>query len=106
MTVNYTRFQPTSSRSNTAESARRMFEAELKNTMKAFKTYPSATYFISLSRAMLVWQQFDQLQSKSSLRDAFNRFLDQAPSVPMGTWGDLACIAACGMTSKGLLDAQ
>ena len=106
MTTAITTAETKANRANTAECAKRLFEGELKNTMKAFKVYPTSTYFISLSRAMLVWQQFDQLQSKPSLHEQFNAFLDRVPSLPLGTWGDHACIFACGMTSKELLNAQ
>jgi hypothetical protein len=107
MTVNIDRFQPTADRAvdraNTAAVALRMFDTELKNAMKSFKAHPTATYFNHLSRTMIVWQQFDQLQRKAERREHFNAFLDRVPSLPMGTWGDHACIFACGMTSKELM---
>ena len=106
MTTEVTHSATAITRANTAECAMRLFQSELKNTMKAFKCYPTATYFNSLSRAMLVWQQFSQLRGNPSMQEAFTAFLDRAPSLPMGTWGDHACIFACGKTSKELLSAQ
>ena len=93
-------------RARTAACALRMFDTELKGAMKSFKAHPTSTYFTHLSRAMIVWQQFDQLQRNYEKREHLNTFLDRAPSLPMGTWGDHACIFACGMTSKELLNAQ
>ena len=96
----------TANRAHTAACALRMFDTELKGAMKSFKAHPTSTYFTHLSRAMIVWQQFDQLQRNYEKREHLNTFLDRAPSLPMGTWGDHACIFACGMTSKELLNAQ
>ena len=93
-------------RAHTAACALRMFDTELKGAMKSFKAHPTSTYFNHLSRAMIVWQQFDQPQRKPERREHLNAFLDRVPSLPMGTWGDHACIFACGMTSKELLNAQ
>jgi hypothetical protein len=93
-------------RAHTAACALRMFDTELKGAMKSFKAHPTSTYFTHLSRAMIVWQQFDQLQRKPERREHLHAFLDRAPSLPMGTWGDHACIFACGMTSKELLNAK
>ena len=93
----------TAERLDTADMATRLFSDEMKAGMKAFKAHPTATYFNHLTRTMLVWQQFDQLQRKPALRESLIAFLDRVPSLPMGTWGDHACIFACGMTAKELM---
>ena len=91
-------------RSRTADCALRLFEDEMKASMKYFKTNPNSTGYTHLTRTMIVWQQYNQLQRKDSLREQFDAFLDRVPSLPMGTWGDHACIFACGMTAKELLN--
>jgi predicted nucleic acid-binding Zn-ribbon protein len=83
-------------RAHTHACALRMFETELKDAMKYFKTHSTATAYNHLKKSMLVWQQFDQLNRKPSLTDQLNKFLDDAPKIPMGTWGDFACVMACG----------
>jgi len=93
----------TSEQLHTASMAENLFSDEMKGAMKAYKAHPTATYFNHLNRTMVVWQQFDQLQRKASMRELFVGFLERVPSLPMGTWGDHACIFACGMTAKELL---
>ena len=92
-------------RAHTHACAVRMFETELKDAMKYFKTNSTATAYNHVKKAMLVWQQFDQLNRKPSLTDQLNKFLDESPKIPMGTWGDFACVLACGLSLAELAKA-
>jgi hypothetical protein len=92
-------------RAHTQACALRMFDTELKDAMKYFKKNTTATAYNHLKRSMLVWQQFDQLSRKPALAQKLNQFLDDAPKIPMGTWGDFACVMACGVSLAELVKA-
>ena len=94
----------TFNRSHTAGCALQLFDTDLKGAMKYFKKNPNSTAYLNLQKCMIVWQQFDQLQRKACFQEQFNGFLDEAPHVPMGTWGSMVCLltADMGLTAREL----
>ena len=84
-------------RVNTSVHAKQYFKAELEQAMEYFQGNANATGFAHLHKCMIVWQQFNTLQSDRSLHNEFMGFLDEAPHVPMGTWGNMVCLLTSGM---------
>jgi hypothetical protein len=84
-------------RVNTSVQAKQYFAGELDHAMKYFKDNPSATGYLHLQKCMVVWQQYCQLQNDRSLHKAYMSFLDKAPSVELGKWGNMICLLTCGL---------
>ena len=101
MTVNIDRFQPVTDRIydrvNTSVKVKQYFESELDHAMNYFKDSPNATGYLHLQKCMVVWQQYNHLQRDVGLHKAYMSFLDKAPSVEMGKWGNMVCLLTCGL---------
>ena len=92
-------------RVNTSVHAKQYFRAELEQAMDYFQGNANATGFANLQKCMIVWQQFNHLQSDRSLHSIYMCFLDEAPHIPMGKWGNMVCLLTSGMglTARGLI---
>jgi hypothetical protein len=96
-TLTMTTIDRTYDRVNTSVQAKQYFAGELDHAMKYFKDNPSATGYLHLQKCMVVWQQYCQLQNDKSLHKAYMSFLDKAPSVELGKWGNMICLLTCGL---------
>ena len=92
-------------RVNTSVHAKQYFRAELEQAMDYFQGNANATGFANLQKCMIVWQQFNHLQSDRSVHSIYMGFLDEAPHIPMGKWGNMVCLLTSGMglTARGLI---